>query len=176
MNSKDGSHIHPHPPRLVKAKSLIMNTSLDLSIVSEIKLTYKNRIAPSKRPTVNSAHTAYELFLNHWDEDDLQLCETFKAMYLNRANKVLGIVTISKGSIAGTLADPVLIFSGAIKALAKGIILAHNHPSGNVQPSHVDLRLTKRMVEAGKILEIPVLDHVILTDEGFYSFAEEGHI
>ena len=92
-------------------------------------------------------------------------------MLLNRANKVLGIFEVSSGGSTGTVADPKLVFAAAIKANACGIILAHNHPSGNLQPSQADIDLTKKMKEGGKLLEIQILDHVIITTEGYYSFA-----
>jgi DNA repair protein RadC len=100
-------------------------------------------------------------------------------LLLNRANKVLGIFEVSSGSATGTVADPKLVFAAAIKTNACGIILAHyvkahNHPSGNLQPSQADIDLTRRMKEGGKLLEIQLLDHVILTSEGYYSFADEG--
>ena len=106
----------------------------------------------------------------------IEFVEQFKAMLLNRANKVLGIFEVSSGSSTGTIADPKLIFAAAIKANACGIILAHNHPSGNLNPSQADIDLTRRMREGGKLLEVQVLDHVIITCEGYYSFADEGMI
>lgn len=95
-------------------------------------------------------------------------------MLTNRANKVLGIVEISTGGIAGTVADPKLIFAAALKCAASGIILAHNHLSGNLNPSQADKDLTRRLIQAGKLLEISVLDHLILTTEKYFSFADEG--
>lgn len=95
-------------------------------------------------------------------------------MLLNRANKVLGIFEVSSGSSAGTVADPKLIFAAAIKANACGIIMAHNHPSGNLSASQADIDLTKKVKEGGKLLEIQMLDHLIVTTETYYSFADEG--
>ncbi|MBL7870526.1 MAG: JAB domain-containing protein, partial [Cyclobacteriaceae bacterium] len=99
-----------------------------------------------------------------------------KVMLTNRANKVLGIFEVSTGGISGTVADPKLIFAAAIKAAASGIILSHNHPSGNLQPSQADIDLTRKIKEAGRFLEIQLLDHIIITTEGYYSFADEGLI
>lgn len=93
---------------------------------------------------------------------------------LNRVNRVLGIYHVSSGGIAGTIADPKLIFMAALKGSASGIILSHNHPSGNLKPSQVDLQLTKKIVEGGKLLDISVVDHLIITSEGYLSFADEG--
>ena len=95
-------------------------------------------------------------------------------MLLNRANLVLGIVTVSSGGVAGTVADPKMIFGVALKANCSSVLLAHNHPSSNLTPSEADIRLTRKLKEAGKVLDLPVLDHLILTRDGFYSFADEG--
>jgi DNA repair protein RadC len=97
-------------------------------------------------------------------------------MFTNRANKVLGIFELSTGGVSGTVADPKLIFAAALKVAASGLILSHNHPSGNLQPSQADIDLTRKIKEAGKLLEIQLLDHIILTTEGYYSFADEGLI
>ncbi|MEX2233621.1 MAG: JAB domain-containing protein, partial [Cyclobacteriaceae bacterium] len=117
---------------------------------------------------------AYNVLLDSWDDNKLELIEQFKVLLMNRANKVLGVFEVSTGGMAGTVADPKLIFAAAIKGAACGIILAHNHPSGNLAPSHADMDLTRKIKEAGKLLEIQVLDHIILTSEKYYSFADEG--
>lgn len=100
--------------------------------------------------------------------------EEFWVLFLNRANKVTGKQSISSGGMAGTVVDPKIIFKAALDAKASGIILCHNHPSGNTKPSQQDIELTKKMVSAGKLLEISVLDHLIVTQHAFYSFADEG--
>ncbi|MGI8891894.1 MAG: RadC family protein [Bacteroidia bacterium] len=100
--------------------------------------------------------------------------EEFWIILLNRANIVIGKKRISEGGVAGTVADSKIIFKEAVDKLASSIILSHNHPSGNVKPSDADLKLTKRLKEAGQIFEIPVLDHIIITQNSFYSFADEG--
>ncbi len=100
--------------------------------------------------------------------------EEFWVLYLNRANKIIKQQMISKGGIAGTVVDSRLIFKSALDSLSSSIILAHNHPSGNEKPSKADTELTQRLKEAGKFLEIPVLDHIILTSEAYFSFADEG--
>ena len=104
------------------------------------------------------------------------LHEEFWVIFLNRANCIIGKQQISKGGMSGTVADPRMIFKAAIDQKAISIILCHNHPSGNNQPSAADLQLTKNITEAGKVLEIAVLDHIIVTQHGFYSFADEGLI
>ena len=100
--------------------------------------------------------------------------EEFWVILLNRANAVMRKVAISQGGVAGTVADPKMIFKEALEQLASSIILVHNHPSGNRQPSAADLALTKKLRQAGEFLDLPVLDHLIYTDRDYYSFADEG--
>jgi len=102
--------------------------------------------------------------------------EEFWVIYLNKANKILSFESISKGGVAGTVADIKIIFKKAIEQLASSIILAHNHPSGNLKPSSADIQLTKKMKETGQIMEIEVMDHIIVSESGYYSFADEGMI
>ena len=102
--------------------------------------------------------------------------EEFWVVLLNRSNTVIEKVLVSSGGVSGTVADPKIIFKAALDKLASGVLLVHNHPSGNLKPSHQDIQLTKKLVESGRVLEIPVLDHVIFTDESYYSFADEGLI
>lgn len=142
--------------------------------VAEIQLTYKTKVKPSQRPKITSSKEAYAILLESWDEDKLEFVEQFKVLLLNRANKVLGIYEVSTGGVSGTVADPKLIFAAAIKANASAIILSHSHPSGQHKPSDADLKLTKKMKDGGQYLEISVLDHIIVTSEGYYSFADEG--
>ena len=100
--------------------------------------------------------------------------EEFWVILLNRANVVMRKTAISQGGVAGTVADPKMIFKEALEQLASAIILVHNHPSGNRQPSAADIQLTKKLKSAGEFLDLPVLDHLIYTDLGYYSFADEG--
>jgi len=144
--------------------------------VAEIQLTYMSNVKPSLRPKINHSKDAYQLLLASWDDTRIELLEQFKVMFTNRAHKVLGIFEVSTGGVSGTVADPKLIFAAAIKAMATGLILSHNHPSGNLQPSQADIDLTRKIKDAGKLLEIQLLDHIILTSEGYYSFADEGPI
>lgn len=102
--------------------------------------------------------------------------EEFWVLFLNRANLLVGQQQISKGGMSGTVADPRIIFQAALHRKATGIILCHNHPSGNLKPSEADIRLTKNLLEGGKVLEIQVLDHLIVTTGGYYSFADEGKL
>jgi len=102
--------------------------------------------------------------------------EEFWVMLLNRANKVIDTKLVGRGGVSSTVVDSKVIFSFALESLASAIILAHNHPSGNLKPSNSDIRLTKKIVDAGKIMEVPVLDHIIFGDNDYFSFADEGLI
>ena len=142
--------------------------------VAEIQLTYKSNVKPSLRPKISTSRDAFNILKENWDDTKIEFVEQFKVMLTNRTQKVLGILDVSTGGISGTVADPKVIFAAAIKASACGIILAHNHPSGNLAPSQADIDLTRKMKEGGRFLEIQLLDHIIVTTEGYYSFADEG--
>jgi DNA repair protein RadC len=144
--------------------------------IQEVELIYKSKVKASLRPVVTSAKQAYEVLWQTWDKNKVELQEQFKVLLLNRGGKAVGIYELSTGGVAGTVADPRLIFMAALKANACSIILAHNHPSSNLKPSKADEELTRKIKEAGKFLEINVLDHIIVTEEGYYSFADEGVI
>jgi DNA repair protein RadC len=100
--------------------------------------------------------------------------EEFWVILLNRSNHVLKKEMISRGGVTGTVVDSKIIFKAAIELLASSVILCHNHPSGNKKPSEQDIQVTKKLKETGRLLEIPVLDHVIICENGYYSFADEG--
>lgn len=144
------------------------------SKVSEVELVYKTKVKASERPLIKSSKDSYETFLKVWDENKIEFQEEFKVLLLNRANRVTGVYEASAGGITGTVADPRLILAAAIKSLSVAIILAHNHPGGNLKPSRADEELTLKIKEAGKYHDIKVLDHIIVTNEGYYSFADEG--
>jgi len=145
----------------------------DLNAVTEIEITYKNKIKIAERPQISGSHDA-ERILRPLFEDFVEYREAMYALYLNRANRVLGSFLIGIGGVAGVVADPKLIFGGALKANASGVILCHNHPSGNRTPSQADIDLTKKVKAAGAFLEIALLDHLIILPEGYCSFADEG--
>ncbi len=152
------------------------NTSFNACSVSEIELHYRTNVKPSERPKITCSQNAYDILHQHWSDEKLELREEFKILLLNRANRVLGIVNISTGGVTGTVADPKIIFSSTLKANACSIILAHNHPSGNLNPSEADIKLTTRMKQAGQLLDISVLDHIILTSDQYFSMADNGII
>lgn len=149
---------------------------LQLNRVAEIKLSYRPLVRPMDRPKVSDSRAVYELLLANWDLDLIELQEQFKIILLNRANQVIGISEISKGGMSGTVVDTRLIFGIALKACASAIVLAHNHPSGNLKPSSADLMITKRIVECGKLLEIDIFDHLIVTSDGYLSMMDDGLI
>ncbi|MRX46642.1 JAB domain-containing protein [Pedobacter puniceum] len=151
-----------------------MEQSNALLQVSEIQLVYKPVIRPSQRLKVGQASDVYKILLDGWDKDSIHLVEQFKIVLLNKACKVLGVSTISTGGITGTIVDMKLVFGIALKGGASSIVLTHNHPSGGLIPSTQDRNLTRKIYEAGRILDIDVVDHLIISTEGYYSFAEEG--
>jgi DNA repair protein RadC len=153
----------------------LMNLDV-LNTMAEIELVYKSKVKPSERPRITSTKEAYQILLQTWDVNKIEFVEQFKVVLMSRAHRVLGIYELSSGGIAGTVADPKLVFMAALKANACCLILSHNHPSGNLKPSHADEALTRKIYEAGKFLDIQVLDHVIVTSEGYFSFADEGLI
>lgn len=153
-----------------------MNTSFNLTNIAEVQLIYSTNVKPSDRLKISSSKEAYEILRHTWNENTIELREEMKIILLNNSNKVLGLYSVSQGGVTGTIADPKLIFAVALKAHATGIILTHNHPSGNLRPSQADIDLTKRCRQAGELLDIKVLDHMIITSETYYSFADEGMI
>lgn len=146
------------------------------NIVSEVEIYYKNRVPYSQRQKVTTSHSAYEIFAQLFSTDTIDYRESFIVLYLNRASQVLGYSVISQGGTASTVVDIKMVFQTALLTNASCIILAHNHPSGNLQPSIEDNRLTDRIKEAAKLFDITVLDHIIITNESFYSFSDNGNI
>jgi DNA repair protein RadC len=135
--------------------------------VSEIQISYRNAIKSAYRPKITCSDDAYLVFQANWNPDTMDMREEFKVLALNRANQVLGIIPVSVGGVAGTVVDPKIIFGAALKTLASSIVLGHNHPSSNLTPSEADIRLTRKLKEAGAALDLPVIDHLILSSEGY---------
>lgn len=143
--------------------------------VSEVQITYKTKVKPSEMPKIENPQSAHNIFKSIYDYNLIEYQEMFYVMFLNKANKVLGVHLISIGSVDGTVVDVKKCFQAAILANASGIILSHNHPSGNLKPSEADIKITAQIKEAGKILNIALFDHVIVSPEDtYFSFAEEG--
>ena len=141
--------------------------------VAEIQLIYKNKVKAADRPQITSSQDAYWILESNWS-DQIGLVEEFNILLLDRSNRVMAMCFISKGGTSSTVVDIKIVFAAAIKGRASSIILAHCHPSGNLKPSQADIDLTKKFKQAGEILEIPILDHLILSPEGgYYSFTDE---
>ncbi len=155
---------------LTKVKGI--GSAKAISIVAALELGRRRKdIAPDQKPKINGSAEAFEILKSHL----LDLPhEEFWVLLLNRANRVIRKVQISQGGVSGTVADPKLIFKCALEELASGLILAHNHPSGNLTPSQADTTLTQKLKEGGKLLEIQVLDHIIVGGYRYFSFADEG--
>lgn len=143
-----------------------------MNILNEIQVIYKTESV--EKPTIDNSHTAFKLFLNSWNMDNIELLEEFKVMFLNQANKVLGVYSLSKGGINQCTVDIRHIYSIALKVNASAIIVAHNHPSGNLKPSREDLKITSQIASAGEILNIKLLDHLIITEVDYFSIEESG--
>lgn len=142
--------------------------------VGEVELAYKPTIR--SRSKVLSSAEAYQILLPTYKEGTIDYKEYFKVLFLNQASQVLGYTLISEGGITETTVDVRLILQAALLTNSVYLILAHNHPSGNLKPSKLDIELTKQIKEAAKLMRINVLDHIILTSDKYYSFADEGEI
>ena len=151
-----------------------MGTVKAISVIAALELGRRRRESEAiKKEMITSSADIVELVqpqladLSH---------EEFWLILLNRANHIITKIVLSKGGISGTVVDPRLVFKAAIDHQASGIILCHNHPSGNPKPSNEDVVLTKKLRDAGKNLDISILDHIIIAGSTFYSFADEGVI
>ena len=114
--------------------------------ISEVRLVYRTKVKASERLQIKCSKDAFDIFIESWDLDSIEHVEEFKIMLLTRSNKVLGIALISKGGISGTVTDVRIILQLAIKSNASGLIACHNHPSGNLNPSESDIKITKKIV------------------------------
>ncbi len=155
---------------LVKFKGI--GDAKAITVVAALDLGRRRQLSDIReRPKIKSSRDAYNVIapiiidLPH---------EEFWMLLLNRANKVLGREQISIGGTGSTIVDAKILFRKAIEGKASSLILCHNHPSGNLHPSQMDLALTKRLKKAGELIEIPIIDHLIISDGGYYSFADEG--
>lgn len=143
-----------------------------ISIIAALELGRRRKESETvKREKVTTSKDVFEIMKSYF----LDLPhEEFWMLILNRANAVIKKELISRGGVTGTVVDTKIIFKTAIEHYANSIILCHNHPSGNLKPSDADIKITKNIKEAAKIMEIPLADHLIITDNGYYSFADEG--
>lgn len=149
----------------------------DLTNISEIQISYQPKFKASERPKITTSLETYNVIKGLWNTDTIAFKEEFKILLLNRNNRVLGLSHIGAGGMHGVYVDPKLIFAAALKSWASCIVLIHNHPSGTLKPSQEDITFTHRLIDGGKLLDIPVIDHLIITpDNRYYSFADEGLI
>jgi DNA repair protein RadC len=143
-----------------------------ISIAAALELGRRRKDSdPVKRVKITGSSVVYDYMREVMD--DLPH-EEFWVLLLNRGNQILEKVNISKGGVSQTVVDAKIVFKMAIDRLASSIILCHNHPSGNLKPSEADIQLTKKLKEAGRILDLPILDHLIFADNTYFSFADEG--
>ena len=143
-------------------------------MIPSIKITYTPNIKFSDLPEIATTDDAYSLAFESWDKGKIQFIEQFKIMLLNRDCKVLGIYEVSSGGFSNTYVDLKLIFIAALQSCASAIILFHNHPSGSLKVSNEDKMLTQKIIDAGKLLDIKILDHIILANEKYLSFEAEN--
>ncbi|SNQ43846.1 JAB domain-containing protein [Cellulophaga lytica] len=142
--------------------------------VSEIQVSYSNSY--EKKIKITNSKTTYDVVLSHWSDRTIEYQEEVKLLLLNRANIVLGIHELSKGGTTGCIVDIKMILAIALKCNAYGLILIHNHPSGNLKPSEADKSLTSKLREACEIVDINMLDHLIISKDGYYSFSDESNL
>jgi len=140
--------------------------------IGELKVSYKTNAAPYGK--ILTSDNMAEFLKRIWDMDLMEYQEQFCLVCLSRSNHIIGYQFISTGGTAGTVVDCKMIFQSALLTNATSIIVAHNHPSGNLQPSEQDKRLTQRLKDLGKLIDIPLLDHVIVTKDSYTSFGDQG--
>lgn len=141
--------------------------------VAEVELIFR-RDKDAIHPKIKSSVCVHKILMQSWDMNRIDLVEEFKIVLVDRKSACIGISHIGIGGTTGCVADPKIIFAIALKSNASGIALAHNHPSGNLCPSQQDIELTRKLAAAGKLLDIQVLDHLIVSSDGYYSFTQEG--
>lgn len=140
--------------------------------IAEVKMSYSPKIDIKTAPLITGSDYATRCFIESWE--DVQYIERFKVMLLNRANKVKGIITVGMGGTVACAVDAKIILQAALLSNSSGIIIAHNHPSGNLIPSEADKKITNTIKQACNFQDITLLDHLIITENGSYSFADEG--
>lgn len=144
-----------------------------ITIIAAIELGGRRKKAESTSQFIRSSHDVYAYFRPLLQDKEY---EEFWVLFLNRANKILKGYKAGDGGVSHTVADPKRIFKAALEHNASNLVLCHNHPSGNLSPSAADHRLTKKLIAAAKNLDMSIIDHIIVTDGGYYSFADEGEL
>ena len=173
--------LHDNKDNLIELSRLTINDLMKyngigeakaVTIAAALELGRRRRFSEAlEKPSIKNSQVAYECFYAHLS--DLNH-EQFWIMLLNNANKVIKLVKIGVGGMTGTTADPKKIFKCALENNAASIMLCHNHPSGNIFPSNADKQITNNFVKAGQFLEIKILDHIIIGNDNYFSFADEG--
>jgi DNA repair protein RadC len=161
-----------HPLQMARIKGI--GKARAAQVMAALELGRRRHAGPPLLKTQVCKSSDIARFLQTSLQDRQQ--EVFGVLYLNRANRINHFEIVSEGGITGTVADPRIILKKALEQNAVSIIVCHNHPSGNLQPSRADEQLTKRLKEAAQLLDIHMLDHVIVSEQGYYSFADEGLI
>jgi len=139
------------------------------------KISLKKDPTNFERVKITSSQNSAD-YIRQFYSDDIEIFESFFILLLNRQNKTIGYAKISQGGVAGTVVDAKIILKYIVDTLASAVILCHNHPSGNLNPSTQDLEITKKLSQAAKLVDSQVIDHIILTPDSFYSFADNGLI
>ena len=146
-----------------------------LTNIPELTLKYKS--GDIKKDKIQSSKDAADYMRLMFDEDTIEVCESAIVVFLNRKNNSIGWYKVSQGGISGTVIDVRLVLATALKCLASGMIMCHNHPSGNTDPSEADIKITQKLKDAAVIMDIQLLDHLILTPGGeHFSFADMGRL
>jgi len=142
----------------------------------KINLSFDKKVNKSELVTISGSESCVMVLREVFNKDTFDWTEEVVMLCLNRANKVVGFYKVSSGGMSSCIVDPRVIFTIALNCSAHSIILSHNHPSGNKVPSIQDKNITEKIKEAGKLLDIALLDHIILTDTGYFSFMDENLI
>lgn len=158
-------------PDLMRYRGIGEAKAISIAAALELGRRRKSREFNREEHSVKEAKDIYHLMLQKFEDIDH---EEFYAILLSRSNKVKSVEHISRGGISETVADGKIIFKKALEKSAAAVVLCHNHPSGSLRPSQPDIELTQRFKSFGKYIDLPILDHVIVTNEGYYSFAEKG--
>ncbi len=140
----------------------------------EVKLVYHNKVRAKDRPRISNPEDAAKILYQHWDKGQINLAESSKLLLLDRQMRLMSIANVSFGGMTETLVDPRMVFTLALKRRSHQLILGHNHPSGTLAPSRMDIQLTENLKRIGKMLRIDLQDHFIITDEGYYGILSES--
>ena len=166
------------PDAIIKNRRAAEKNSMELNLfnqqIAEVKCSYSHSIKARNRAKVTSSDEAAKLVIPIWEDIDYR--ETFAVLLLSRSNTVLGLSKIGTGGISGVSVDVKLIFQAALLACSSSIIAVHNHPSGNLTASDADIKITNKIKAAGVLLDIQLMDHIIISSNGYLSMVDEGFI